>query len=267
MSLFKLAYEALMCNEIDEKIRLTNELLNYHISNNNVNSKFTIKKILIPGRPIKPNLVNFKGSPKRDRSELGMIKNIHAICHIEFNSINLALDAIYRFQEMPIQFYIDWIKVATEETIHFSLLREYLQTLGYDYGDFDAHNGLWQMTVDTDYDVLSRMALVPRVLEARGLDVTPSIKNKFKHSKFNEMVGILDIIFRDEIGHVKIGNYWYQNLCSERDIDPIKTFDSLIKKHIGSNLRGPFNTEARLLSNFSQTELDYLEHPELVNTN
>jgi len=109
MSLFKLAYEALMCNEIDEKIRLTNELLNYHISNNNVNSKFTIKKILIPGRPIKPNLVNFKGSPKRDRSELGMIKNIHAICHIEFNSINLALDAIYRFQEMPIQFYIDWI--------------------------------------------------------------------------------------------------------------------------------------------------------------
>ncbi len=86
-------------------------------------------------------------------------------------------------------------------------------------------------------------------------------------SKFNDMVGILDIIFRDEIGHVKIGNYWYQNLCSERGIDPIKTFDSLIKKHIGSNLRGPFNTEARLLSNFSQTELDYLEHPELVNTN
>jgi uncharacterized ferritin-like protein (DUF455 family) len=196
-----------------------------------------------------------------------MIKNIHAICHIEFNAINLALDAIYRFQEMPIQFYIDWIKVATEETIHFSLLREYLQTLGYDYGDFDAHNGLWQMTVDTDYDVLSRMALVPRVLEARGLDVTPSIKNKFKHSKFNKMVGILDIIFRDEIGHVKIGNYWYQNLCSERVMDPIRTFDLLIKKHIGSNLRGPFNTEARLLSNFSQTELDYLEHPELVNTN
>ena len=168
---------------------------------------------------------------------------------------------------MPIQFYIDWIKVATEETIHFSLLREYLQTLGYDYGDFDAHNGLWQMTVDTDYDVLSRMALVPRVLEARGLDVTPSIKKKFKHSKFNKMVAILDIIFRDEIGHVKIGNYWYQYLCSERGMDPIRTFDLLIKKHIGSNLRGPFNTEARLLSNFSQTELDYLEHPELVNTN
>ena len=140
MSLFKLAYEALMCKEINEKIRLTNELLNYYILNNNVNSKFTIKKILVPGRPIKPNLVNFKGSPKRDRSELGMIKNIHAISHIEFNSINLALDAIYRFQEMPIQFYIDWIKVATEETIHFSLLREYLQTLDYIYFVYYCHH-------------------------------------------------------------------------------------------------------------------------------
>ena len=267
MSLFKLAYEALMCNEIENKILLTRKLEHYQVSNQSTQSKFDIVKILVPGRPLKPNLVNFKGSPKRDRSELGMIKNIHAICHIEFNSINLALDAIYRFQEMPIQFYIDWIKVANEETIHFSLLRDYLQKLSYDYGEFEAHNGLWQMTVDTDYDVLSRMALVPRVLEARGLDVTPSIKKKFKHSKFNEMVAILDIIFRDEIGHVKIGNYWYQYLCSERGIDPIRTFDTLIKKHIGSNLRGPFNTEARLLSNFSQTELNYLEHPELLKTN
>ena len=124
MSLFEQAYEALMCNEIDKKILLTRELENHRVSNKSIQAEFDIKKILIPGRPLKPNLVNFKGSPKRDRSELGMIKNIHAICHIEFNSINLALDAIYRFQEMPIQFYIDWIKVATEETIHFSLLRE-----------------------------------------------------------------------------------------------------------------------------------------------
>ena len=267
MSLFKLAYEALICNDTKEKILLTRNLADYPFSNNSLKSKSIIKKISIPGRPKKPNLVNFKGSPKRDRSELGMIKNIHAICHIEFNSINLALDAIYRFQEMPDKFYINWIKVASEETTHFLLLKDYLQILGYDYGDFDAHNGLWQMTVDTDYDVLSRMALVPRVLEARGLDVTPSIRKKFKDSKFHKMVEILDIIFRDEIGHVKIGNYWYQYLCNERGIDPIQTFDTLIKKHIGSHLRGPFNIEARLLSNFSQTELDYLEHPELVNTN
>ena len=118
------------------------------------------------------------------------------------------------------------------------------------------------MAVDTDYDILARMALVPRVLEARGLDVTPSIRKKFSGSRFKRMVEILDIIFKDEIGHVKIGNYWYRYLCNQRDIDPVQTFDELIKKHIGSNLRGPFNTEARLLSDFSHAELEYLEQPE-----
>ena len=267
MSLFKLAYEALICNDVERKILLINDLKKYHIPLDINEFKVNVIKIPSPGRPLKPSLVDFKGTPKRDRSDLGMIKNIHAICHIEFNSINLALDAIYRFQEMPHKYYEDWIQVASEETIHFSLLKNYLESIGYSYGDFDAHNGLWQMTVDTDYDVLSRMALVPRVLEARGLDVTPRIRKKFKDSKLHKMVEILDIIFKDEIGHVKIGNYWYQYLCHKRDLDPIKTFDLLIKKHIGSNLRGPFNIEARLLSNFSQNELDYLEHPELLETN
>jgi len=267
MSLFNLAYEALICNNVEKKILLIHDLKKYQIPSDISKSKVNIIKILSPGRPLKPNLVDFKGAPKRDRSDLGMIKNIHAICHIEFNSINLALDAIYRFQEMPHQYYADWIKVANEETIHFSLIKDYLESVGYSYGDFDAHNGLWQMTVDTDYDVLSRMALVPRVLEARGLDVTPRIRKKFKDSSLHKMVEILDIIFKDEIGHVKIGNYWYQYLCQKRGLDPIKTFDLLIKKHIGTNLRGPFNIEARLLSNFSQNELDYLEHPELLETN
>ena len=263
MSLFKLAYDALTSNDVAEKVILTSKLIHYK-DVKDVHPKCNIKKILIPGRPQKPNLVNFNGAPKRDKSELGMIKNIHAICHIEFNAINLALDAIYRFQEMPIEYYDDWIKVAVEESYHFTLLRNYLESLGYQYGDFDAHNGLWQMTVETNYDVLARMALVPRVLEARGLDVTPSIKKKFGGSKYNEMVAILDTIFEDEIGHVKIGNFWYKYLCKMRNIDPIKTFDQLIKKHIGTNLRGPFNTEARLLSDFSQSELDYLEHPEIL---
>jgi len=120
------------------------------------------------------------------------------------------------------------------------------------------------MSVDTDYDVLARMALVPRVLEARGLDVTPSIRKKFSGSKFTRMVEILDIIFEDEIGHVKIGNYWYRYLCNKRGIDLVQTFDELIKKHIGSSLRGPFNIEARLLSDFSRDELKYLENPERV---
>jgi len=267
MSLFKLAYEALVCNNVEKKILLIGDLKKHQIPLDIKKSKVNVIKIPSPGRPLKPNLVDFKGAPKRDRSDLGMIKNIHAICHIEFNSINLALDAIYRFQEMPHQYYADWIRVANEETTHFLLIKDFLESVGHSYGDFDAHNGLWQMTVDTDYDVLSRMALVPRVLEARGLDVTPRIRKKFKDANLHKMVEILDIIFKDEIGHVKIGNYWYQYLCHKRDLDPIKTFDWLIKKHIGSNLRGPFNIEARLLSNFSQNELDYLEHPELLKTN
>ena len=267
MQLFKLAFDALMCNDVSEKISLTQKLKKHQIKSQNLKSKLIVKKITIPGRPLKPKLVNFQTLPKRDRSDLGMIKNIHAICHIEFNAINLALDAVYRFQEMPLQYYLDWLKVANEEATHFSLLSDYLQELGYQYGDFDAHNGLWQMTVDTDYDVLSRMALVPRVLEARGLDVTPSIRAKFKDSNFHKMVEILDIIYRDEIGHVKIGNHWYHYLCSERKLDSILKFDSLIRKHIGSNLRGPFNTEARLLSDFSQAEINYLEHPEITKLN
>jgi len=260
MSIFELAFEALSSNDIEEKIRLTKKLKDFELSKDSLKSELPIKKIKIPGRPIKPKLVGLENSPKRDRSDMGMIKTIHAICHIEFNAINLALDAIYRFQEMPVQYYHDWLKVANEEALHFSMLNNYLQELGYQYGDFDAHNGLWQMTIDTDYDVLSRMALVPRVLEARGLDVTPSIRAKFKDSNFKKMAEILDTIYRDEIGHVKIGNYWYRYLCNERGVDTIMTFDTLIKKHIGSNLRGPFNIEARLLSDFSKAELDYLEN-------
>ena len=152
MSLFKESYSALICNDADEKIYLTNQLLKFQ--KQDLGSLCEVKKVLSPGRPIKPKLVSFDRAPKRDKSDLGMIKNIHAICHIEFNAINLALDAIYRFQEMPLQYYLDWIKVATEESYHFSLLKEYLEELGYHYGDFDAHNGLWQMSVDTDLSLI-----------------------------------------------------------------------------------------------------------------
>ncbi len=260
MQLFKFAFEALMCNEVNEKLTLTSQLNSYDICLESIADKLIVKKINKPGRPSKPKLVSFKTTPKRDRSDIGMVKTIHSLCHIEFNAINLALDAVYRFQDMPIKYYQDWIKVAYEESYHFTLLNDYLQSLDFEYGDFEAHNGLWEMTTKTDYDVLSRMALVPRVLEARGLDVTPSIQTKFRASKFTKMVDILDVIYRDEIGHVKIGNYWFHYLCKDRNLDPILTFDALIKKHIGSKLRGPFNVEARLLSDFSQAELNYLDH-------
>jgi uncharacterized ferritin-like protein (DUF455 family) len=260
MNVFELAYKALMSCDIDKKIELTNNLYSFSKKGLfNIQQEYPIYKVENPGRPTKPSLVRFQKVPKRDSSDIGMIKTIHAICHIEFNAINLALDAVYRFRSMPYNFYQDWIRVAFEETKHFSLIRQYLIELGHNYGDFEAHNGLWVMTLETDYDVLSRMAIVPRVLEARGLDVTPSIQNKFRASKFNKMVDILDIIFRDEIGHVKIGNYWFHTLCRDRNIDPINIFDQLINKHIGTKLRGPFNLEAREMADFSKMELDYLQ--------
>lgn len=257
MSLFKESYSALICNDPDDKVALTIELLKY--LEKDLGSKFEIKKMPSPGRPIKPRLVSFNGSPKRDKSDLGMIKNIHAICHIEFNAINLALDAAYRFRGMPDQFYQDWIQVAFEESQHFQLLNNYLIELGYQYGDFQAHNGLWKMTFETDYDVLARMALVPRVLEARGLDATPKIQNRFRNSAFKPMVELLDIIFQDEIGHVKIGNFWFHYLCKERHLDPIATFEMLIQKHIGESLRGPFNIDARKSADFTDQEIAYLQ--------
>ncbi|MBW5290215.1 MAG: hypothetical protein Rsou_2014 [Candidatus Ruthia sp. Asou_11_S2] len=260
MNVFELAYQALMSTEIDEKINLVNQLNGF--KNNQVldyQSSFHQQSIPTPGKPEKPILVRFQSVPKRDKSDMGFIKTIHAICHIEFNAINLALDAVYRFKDMPDKFYQDWIQVAFEESQHFSLINHYLIKIGYQYGDFQAHNGLWKMTKDTDYDVLARMALAPKVLEVRGLDVIPNIQKKFKHSNFKAMVKILDTIFSDEINHVKIGNYWFHTLCQQRFLDPIQTFDQLVKKHIGNQLRGPFNIEARKLANFSQQELDYLQ--------
>jgi uncharacterized ferritin-like protein (DUF455 family) len=260
MNVFELSYNALMCDNIAEKITRVDQL---HTLKNtqilNYQSSFQINAVEFPGRPLKPTLARFHTMPKRGKSDLGFIETIHAICHIEFNAINLALDAAYRFRDMPDQFYQDWIQVAFEESQHFQLLNNYLIELGYQYGDFDAHNGLWKMTFETDYDVLARMALVPRVLEARGLDATPKIQKRFKNSNFKPMVELLDIIFQDVIGHVKIGNFWFHYLCKNRKLDPIETFESLIQKHIGESLRGPFNIDARKSANFTDQELAYLQ--------
>jgi uncharacterized ferritin-like protein (DUF455 family) len=260
MNPFELSYNALICNNVLDKITLVDKL---NILKNeqllNYQSSYKIERIKHPGRPIKPTLVRFNAMPKRKKTDIGFIETIHAICHIEFNAINLALDAVYRFRNMPDKFYQDWIKVAFEESQHFQLLNNYLIELGYKYGDFDAHNGLWKMTFETDYDVLARMALVPRVLEAKGLDATPKIQQRFKKSNFKPMVKLLDIIFKDEIGHVKIGNYWFNYLCKTRNVEPIKMFDNLIQKHIGESLRGPFNIDARKQADFTDEELAYLQ--------
>ena len=212
-----------------------------------------------PGVPLKPELVPPLALPKRSmRTIESRAAFIHALAHIEFNAINLALDAIWRFSDMPENYYKDWLKVAVEEAYHFSLLNAYLQTLGFTYGDFAGHNSLWEMVDRTKDDVLARMALVPRTMEARGLDATPSTRNKFAQLNDTAMVEILTIILRDEIGHVAIGNVWYNWLCVQRNLEPIATFASLCQQYSAPKLKPPFNLEARREAGFSEAELALL---------
>jgi uncharacterized ferritin-like protein (DUF455 family) len=213
----------------------------------------------IPGRPDKPALVSPLSLPKRSmRTFEGRAALIHALAHIEFNAINLALDAIWRFSYMPENYYTDWLKVACEEAYHFSLLNAHLKTLGFGYGDFSGHNSLWEMVDRTKVDVLARMALVPRTMEARGLDASPPLRNKLAQAGDKAAAEILDIILRDEIGHVAIGNYWFNWLCAQRNLDPVTTFEGLCAQYQAPKLKPPFNLEARRKAGFSESELALL---------
>jgi uncharacterized ferritin-like protein (DUF455 family) len=214
----------------------------------------------LPGRPSRPLLMSALQVPNRSPFTLpGRAALLHAIAHIEFNAINLALDVVWRFAGMPRQFYLDWLKVASEEALHFNLLHEHLQTLGHSYGDFDAHDGLWTMAERTAGDVLARMALVPRTLEARGLDATPPLQAKLARAGDTRAVEILDIILRDEVGHVLIGNHWYRYLCEQQGLDPVALYPELAIRYEAPRLRPPFNRGAREAAGFSQEELDYLD--------
>ena len=212
------------------------------------------------GRPIKPLLVLPKHLPKRKvTTREGRAALLHSIAHIEFNAINLALDAVYRFPSMPDAYYRDWLDVASEECYHFGLINAYLNELGYTYGDFPGHNGLWSMAIETANDVLVRMALVPRVMEARGLDVTPGIMKKFKEVNDHRALEILTIIERDEIGHVAKGSFWYQHLCQQRSLDPLKTFQSLLLEYGPHHIKRPFAVENRLAAGFTPEDMALLE--------
>jgi uncharacterized ferritin-like protein (DUF455 family) len=186
---------------------------------------------------------------------------IHSIAHIEFNAINLALDAVWRFPGLPHDFYLDWLRVAFEEAKHFTLLRDHLQSLGYDYGDFDAHNGLWEMCESTQLDVVARMALVPRTLEARGLDATPIIQAKLRKvgsTAALDAVGLLNIILAEEVGHVAIGNRWYHWLCQRDGLDPEHFYTEAAYRHGAPKPRPPFNVPARRLAGFTESEISAL---------
>ena len=210
----------------------------------------------IPGRPARPELVLPKVLKHRSMvTAEGRATLIHAMTHIEFNAINLALDALWRFANMPDEYYADWLQVADEEAKHFSLLADHLQTLGYRYGDFPAHDSLWEMAAKTSGDVLARIALVPRTMEARGLDATPKVRAKLAQAGDQKAAAIMDIILREEVGHVSIGNRWYAYLCAQRGLEPIATYARLALQYKAPVLRGPFNLEARRAAGFSEAEL------------
>jgi uncharacterized ferritin-like protein (DUF455 family) len=213
----------------------------------------------VPGRPARPLLVPPKAVKQRGlNTREGHATLIHAITHIEFNAINLALDAVWRFAHMPEAFYRDWLRVAREEAKHFLLLNTHLESLGYHYGDFPAHGSLWEMAEKTKHDIVARLALVPRTLEARGLDASPPLRNKIASLGDVEGAKILDIILHDEIGHVAIGNHWYRHACAERGLDPIAIYPQLAAQYKAPKLRAPFNLEARRAAGFEEAELDAL---------
>ena len=228
----------------------------------NLNAKVLLsdKDVDIPGRPDAPILVN-PGLVKR-RSMVtaeGRAVLIHALAHIEFNAINLALDAVWRFAGMPQEYYEDWLRVAAEEAYHFDLLNTHLKTQGFQYGDFPAHNSLWEMVSKTTDSILARMALVPRTMESRGLDALPPIQEKLHQAHDQEAVRLLQIILNDEVGHVEIGNRWFNYHCQQQGLDPIAAYADLVEKYEAPKLRGPFNYAARKAAGFTDAELAALD--------
>ncbi len=217
----------------------------------------------LPGRPPRPELRHHTAVARRSpATPEGRAVLIHAIAHIEFNAINLALDAVWRFDGMPRAFYLDWLRVAAEEARHFRMLRAHLQGMGRDYGDYPAHQGLWTMCEKTAGDIVARMALVPRTLEARGLDATPQIQAKLRNVGTPDAlaaVDILDVILREEVGHVAIGNHWYRWLCEQRGLDPEPHYAELTRRYEAPRLKPPFNAAARRAAGFSEAELQWLE--------
>ena len=265
-NLFLAAKQRLDANDPAEKIALTTVLCQaWQAGKLALADDRQMQPIGPPGRPERPRLVSPRELPQRRlHTESGRAALIHAVAHIEFNAINLALDAVYRFRDMPKTYYADWLRVAFEEAHHFSLLQERLGELGYSYGDFDAHDGLWEMAMVTAHDPLIRMALVPRVLEARGLDVTPGMIQRLKNAGDNRTVAILEIILREEVGHVAIGSRWFRHCCEQAGQPVEETFLKLLRTYYRGRIRGPFNEVARLAAGFTATELASLRELEQI---
>lgn len=250
----RLALEALQLKCPVEKCNVT---LSISVENELVDAETTFEMPeRLPCRPDRPLLVPPSQVKQRSVNTVeGRAALIHALAHIELNAVDLGLDILWRFPKMPEQFYLDWIAVARDEARHFTMLHGHLAKHGFAYGDFTAHNGLWEMAEKTKSDLLARLALVPRTLEARGLDASPPIRDKLLSVGDKDGADILSIILTDEISHVATGNRWYRWLCDERKVDPVATYRTLAIEHSAPRLRGPFNLEARRAAGFDDAEL------------
>lgn len=203
---------------------------------------------LQPARPEKPELLSPRDVPRRrPGSRPGQIALLHAVAHIELNAVDLHWDIIARFTDtkFPIGFYDDWVKAADEESKHFNLICNCLEDLDSFYGDLPAHAGMWRAAEDTAEDLMGRLAVVPMVLEARGLDVTPGMIEIFRKAKLDQVVEALEVIYAEEVGHVAYGSKWFHFLCGRHELDPKDTFHELVRKYFHGALKPPFNEEKR----------------------
>lgn len=259
-NVFDAALQCLACSDPSRKLDLTHAAAAAIAADRlSILTTTAPLPIGVPGRPQRPHLVAPRQLAQRGLgSDAGRAALVHAIAHIEFNAINLAWDAVYRFRDMPVAYYFDWVQVAADEARHFALLTGRLHELGFAYGDFDAHDGLWDMAMRTADSCLARMALVPRVLEARGLDVTPGMIERLRGVGDEATVGILETILREEVAHVAAGSRWFAWCCAREGVDAQATFRTLLETRLAGGLRGPFNNEARLRAGFAPAELEYL---------
>lgn len=201
-----------------------------------------------PARPDNPELLSPRDMPKRKPgTPAGRVAMLHAIAHIELNAVDLHWDIIARFAHirMPMGFYDDWVRAADEESKHFNLLCDCLEAAGSFYGVLPAHDGMWRAAEDTAQDFMGRLAIVPMVLEARGLDVTPGMITLFEKANEQQTVDALKVIYSEEVGHVAYGSKWFNFCCGREDSDPKEVFHSLVRKYFKGGLKPPFNEEKR----------------------
>lgn len=260
-NLYDIAESCLFNSDVEQKLSLTNEAWALFTSNQlaiQTNSPcLPISQTVFPKAP---ELLLPRDMPRRRLDTvIGKAAFFHALAHIEFMAIYLAWDIIYRFRGLPAPFYADWLKIADEEAQHFGLLRQHLQSLGYDYGDLPAHRGLWLHAEDTANDILARLAVVPRCMEARGLDVTLNMIAKFKEMQDSAAVSILSRIYHDEIGHVERGSYWFKYIAQQQNLEPEQHFFKMLQHYYQGKPKGPFNRDVRISAGFTHTEIDWLE--------